>query len=834
MVRLLRLSPSALLLFLLSFLTFSLLQGQSISGYVQNESNEPIAFANIFIEELNSGTSTDENGYYFLNMDVGDYDVVFSALGYETRKLNIIVQDEPVVKNIWLKSSSLELNEIVVKAKKRDPAYEIIQKVIANRKNFLRQMRSSRSQVYIKALEELDNKKLTQKKKNEIIGLDGESMDPFEAATKEDQELLGKLNMIELELHLNYQAPNQYKEERTAYKAYGDDSGLFVPNLAETDFNFYRNLVNLKHVTEVPVISPISKTAILSYKYKLIEAIPEKGNLVYKIKVSPRKAGNSTCSGFLYINDQIWNINRLDLHFQKSGLRYHDAFQLKQQYQQLEDTLWIINRQEFIYQTKQGKSKTYKGSTVIKIRDFEPNYSFPEKFFGNEIAVTTQEAYERDTNYWRAARPEPLTLEQQKMVYLRDSIDAVHNSKEYLDSLEAIYNKITFTEVLYDGVGFRNHLKRQNVYLSSLASLIEFELIGGWRLGPYLSYFRRFKDEKVFFANGFVNVGLKNADVQGTSYTFFRYDPFRQGDITVRVGRAFYAINNFDAYLNQLKTSNFILNDRLDISHRIELFNGFFVFTRFDFSDRKSANRFDSRTFISDIINDDSEPIDFEPYQSFITDFRLIYTPKQRYMREPKRKVILGSKFPTFSVMYKKGWNGPFSSDIDFDYWEFKMEQDLIFGVLGNSKYTARMGKFFNTANLPFVDIRRFRQSDPYLYSDPLNSFQLLDTSLTASDWHFEVHHIHHFNGALINNIPFVKKLRIRAVAGGGFLWIRESNYRHEELFAGMERVFKIGKRRRLRLGVYGVIAESNKSGFDSGFKVSFDLIDTWKKEWSY
>lgn len=824
--------PNLYLLFLAlanSLPTFA----QNISGYVQNENNEPIPFVNIFVQELNSGTSTDENGYYFLNLEIGDYEIVISALGYETRSKNIIIGDDPLVENIWLQSSNVELNEIVVKASKRDPAYQIIQKVIANKKKFLKQVQSSRSVVYIKAIEELDQK-MKQKAAKEVVSLEGEAMDPFEVKNKEDQALLGKLNMIEMQLTLNYQYPGQYKEERTAYKAYGSKSGLFMPTFGETDFNFYHNLVYLKGITEVPIISPISKTAILSYKFKLIEAIPKNGQLVYKIKVTPRKAGNSTCSGYIYINDQIWNINRLDLSFQKGALKFYDAFQLKQNYQKIDSVLWIVNRQEFIYKTKLGRSKTYRGSTVVKYSNFENNYPFPEKFFGNELAITTKEAYERDSSYWKNTRPEPLTKEQQKMVYIRDSIEAVKNSKVYLDSIEADFNKITFGEVIFHGMGFRNHLKKQNIFVSSLANLIEFELIGGLRLGPYLSYFRRFESEKVLFTSGSFNIGLKNQDIQGHSNTFFRYDPFKLADINLRIGRSFHSINSFDAYLNQLKTSNYILNDRVDISHRIELLNGFYFFARADFSDRKSVEGYDSKTFINDWINDDSSPIAFENYQSFITDLRLIYTPKQKYMTEPNRKVVLGSDFPTFSIRYKKGWDGPFSSDIDFDYVDFNIEQDLILGMFGNSKYNIKAGKFFNTRDLRYVDLKRFRQSDPYLYSDPLQSFQLLDTSLIARNWFFEVHHIHHFNGALVNNIPLVKKLRVRVVAGGGFLWIKESAYRHEEIFAGLERVFKIGKRRRLRLGVYGVLSESNYSGLNTGLKFSFDIIDTWKKDWSF
>ena len=144
------------------------------------------------------------------------------------------------------------------------------------------------------------------------------------------------------------------------------------------------------------------------------------------------------------------------------------------------------------------------------------------------------------------------------------------------------------------------------------------------------------------------------------------------------------------------------------------------------------------------------------------------------------------------------------------------------------------MGKFINNRDLREVDIKRFRQSDPILYSDPLNSFQILDRALNTSDLFFEFHHIHHFNGALINNIPFVKKTKIRVVAGAGAMYLPSEDFRYQEAFAGLERTFKVGARRRLRLGVYGVVAESNQDRPDANFKVSFDIIDTWKKDWSF
>ncbi len=764
------------------------------------------------------------------------HQIIYSSIGYHPQIVNVLITDEMISKNIWLKPSSIELDQIVVKSKRKDPAYEIIQNVIDHKEAFLASVGSYRTEVYIKAAEDLEiipKSKAIKNKKVEQPDVSTTLEDPFAEAKKKKELELQRYNMIEAKLTLNHAPPDKVKEVRTAYKAYGNKAGLFIPRADEVNFNFYNNMVDLNGIVETPIISPISRTAILSYKYKLEEVFTENGAVIYKIKVTPRKKGNFTCEGHLYINDGIWNINRLDLFFDKGGLKFYDKFRLKQAYEQVEDSLWLATRQELIYETKQGNRKTFKGSTIIRYENFENNFVFPEKFFNNEVAVTTKEAYKRDSSYWNSTRPEPLTVKEQDMVTYRDSIEAKHNNPEYKDSVEAKFNKITFGEILYSGVGFRNYRKKKSLSISSLFNSIDFEVVGGFRLGSFIHQFKRWENGKMLWTSTSFDLGLTNKDFQGNGNVFFRYDPHRLADIHIRGGRSFYSINSDDAYLNQLKISNFILHDNFGGYHRIELFNGFYLKTGAYFSDRQSIEGYNSTSLLNRII-DETDPLQFENYQALISEVTVSYTPKQQYITEPTHKQVLGSRYPTFSLTHKKGWEGLFSSDIDFDYAEVEVAQDVIFGIFGNSKYTAKTGRFFNSNDLRYVDLKRFRQSDPFLYSDPLRSFQLLDSSLIATDWFFEVHHIHHFNGALINNIPLVKKLRVQVVAGVGALWIKESNYRHQEVFTGLERIFKLGARRRLRVGIYGVLAESNYTPASADFKISFDIIDTWKRDWSY
>lgn len=806
---------------------------QSISGFIVDENNKPVPFANILIQETGGGASADDQGRYYLTIDPGVYNLIISSVGYRATRAQVVVRDSPVTHDFRLTSSAVELEQIEIRVRRRDPAYEIMQKAIDRKDHYLSQVKSSRTKIYLRASEQMEvNNKAKEDDEAESLKAGEPPPDPFAEARKKEEARLAKINLVEMELVLNFRHPNQFKEERTAFKSYGSRSGLFIPIFHQTDFNFYHNLVDLKGISEIPMISPLSRTAILSYRFKLEQILKEGRQTVYKIRVTPRKSGDATAKGFVFINDSTWNINRLQLTLHKGGLRFYDDFTISQSYREVDEGLWIPQRQEFSYQTRFGR-KLFKGITLLAYSDFENDCEFAPRFFGNEVAITTSEAYKRDSSYWKSARPEPLEGDQKKVIEYRDSLEAVRTSKKYLDSLETAFNKVTLGEVLYHGIGFRSEEKKSFVRLSPLIGLVDFSVVGGWRIGPNAGYFKRFKNERIIWTGGALRIGLKNQDWQGNANFRTRYNPFRQGEVAFKLGREFSSINSFDAYLNQLRISNYIMRDYWDFFHRIELFNGFYISTDVGFSNRKSIEDYDATSIINEVI-DEVEPIKFEGYQALITNLRLAYTPQQKYMREPFQKVVLGSKYPTFLFNHKKGWDDILDSDIDFDYIDVGIDHSLLLGTLGNSRYTFTAGKFVNAEDLRYVDLKRFRQSDPYLYSNPMHSFQLLDTSLVATDLFLEAHYIHHFNGAMINNIPLVKKLKIRTVAGAGFMWISESNFRHEEIFGGIERIFKLGARRRLKIGLYGVLGQSNYFPPKTDWKISFDIIDTWKRDWSY
>jgi hypothetical protein len=212
----------------------------------------------------------------------------------------------------------------------------------------------------------------------------------------------------------------------------------------------------------------------------------------------------------------------------------------------------------------------------------------------------------------------------------------------------------------------------------------------------------------------------------------------------------------------------------------------------------------------------------------------LQYTPKQRYLREPKEKVILGSKWPTFYATLRKGIPNVLQSKVDFDYLEFGMEQQINLGLMGISRYTVKTGSFINKKKLEFIDYQFQRRGDPYLYMNPDEAFQSLDSSFPLFNRFYQGHFVHEFNGVFLNKIPLLKKLELREVGGAGFLIAPERNLRYAELFTGVERVFKwpFNPLNKFKIGAYVVGSVANQFSNPIRFKVGITTWDIQRNRW--
>lgn len=86
-----------------------------VSGVVRSLSGEPIEMVQVYVREASLGAITDEKGVYHLNLPVGEYELAFSHLNYESTVLQIVVKPGVnTIPDVKLKDNPVMLDGVVV------------------------------------------------------------------------------------------------------------------------------------------------------------------------------------------------------------------------------------------------------------------------------------------------------------------------------------------------------------------------------------------------------------------------------------------------------------------------------------------------------------------------------------------------------------------------------------------------------------------------------------------------------------------------------------------------------------------------------------------------
>lgn len=97
------------------FFSQSQVNKYTVSGTITDaSSNETLIGVNVIIPELQTGTITNEYGFYSLTLEEGTYEVTYSSLGFSSKTLTISL-NQNIRQDISLSESLESLDEIVIK-----------------------------------------------------------------------------------------------------------------------------------------------------------------------------------------------------------------------------------------------------------------------------------------------------------------------------------------------------------------------------------------------------------------------------------------------------------------------------------------------------------------------------------------------------------------------------------------------------------------------------------------------------------------------------------------------------------------------------------------------
>jgi hypothetical protein len=102
----------------LIFLNF--IVSAQVKGIVVDENSKPVSYVNIWVENENIGTTSEENGNFSITVADKNKYLIFSALGFETQKVKVSEADK-----VRMKGIAFQLDEVVISKSRSTVEIEI-------------------------------------------------------------------------------------------------------------------------------------------------------------------------------------------------------------------------------------------------------------------------------------------------------------------------------------------------------------------------------------------------------------------------------------------------------------------------------------------------------------------------------------------------------------------------------------------------------------------------------------------------------------------------------------------------------------------------------------
>ena len=766
-----------------------------LKGKITDSKGLPVPFASVYEKNTTAGTSANSEGEYQLKLNLGKHSMIFKAIGFkqETRELDL--QSDQFI-HVSLTEAVYELKDVIVRAYSEDPAYEVIRNAIKKRNYYLNEIEEYTAEVYIKGMQKL----LSAPKK-----FLGAKIDDMAKQIGLDSNRKGILYLSESESKLSYIKPGKYREVMISSKVSGSNRAFSFNRASDMGINFYQNLLEIDGLSARPFVSPISDNALFYYRYRLLGTSIENGQMINKIELIPKRDADPVFRGIIYIIEDSWRIHSADLYLTKeANIQFVDTLNVRQEFIPVNAKTWMPSSVRFDF-TGGFLGFKFGGYFIALYNNYDLNPGLnPEDF--KEVLNISKEVNKKDTAYWKQARPIPLTIEEQTDYVKKAVLATKRESKEYLDSLDRVNNKLKpLGFIIGSGYNPRNRFKKEYYQFSSLINSLFYNTVEGFGINYKVSYSKQIDSltNKFIRYSGKVRYGLSSENFYSS---FSAAIPLKSSRILFNAGSDVLDLSDQEG-INQLQNSfNSLLYER----NLLKLYEAKFLNLSYtkpigsiqtsistEWANRRSLQNtsdftirdLSRREFTSNnpFFPDSDLPL-FLENQAFTIKFRASYAFSNDYATYPSGKYYMPSKYPRLGLSYERGVNGIFGSDVDYSRISFDLtKSDIKLGLIGNSAFWLGAGKFLNTKNLYFIDYKHFIGTQTLGYTPRVNSFLYLDYyNFSTADQYVEAHFEHNFSGFLFNKLPLLRKLKLNELAGFNYLGTPVTNS-YSEFYFGLK-----------------------------------------------
>lgn len=742
-----------------------------ISGYVVDEQNVPVAYANVFFKGSTEGTITDENGKFYLE-STNTWDVVnVSFLGYDTLEITLTKKVNYDVRFI-LKEGASQLNEVVIitgkqsKKESENPAITILKKIWERkRKNGLRQFDQYQYTKYEKVEFDLNTIDSSLIKSKLFKGME------FVFDQVDTSKVTGKtyLPIFINESSSIVYGDNKLNKEKVDLKG-NKNSGFsnnqiiidFIGDLY-SEFDVYDNYLKF---FDKSFVSPISRTGINTYNYVLSDSAFVDNKWCYNIIYYPRRKNELTFKGDFWVNDTTFAIKEINMQASKSAnINWVKEIYIEQEFEVLNDSVFLIKRDYMMSDFSFNKKEKAKGVYGKRTTLFD-NYKFDipkeDKFYNADVFSFNEDVYNRDDAFWEKNRLESLNNDEKGVYKMLDTLKTVKKFKR-LYNLGSILASgyVEFSDINLDyGPIFSTfgYNEVEGIRLRT-GGRTYFGPNDVWRLEGFTAY--GLKDNKFKYGisgkwlldkrNRLIISGGNRRDIEqiGASLT----------NSTDVLGRSLASSAVFTTGPND-KLTNINLST---FAIEIEPFKNVVFRTSLSYRTLESA----SDTFSLDYYDPDSPTGIESEIKQYENAISVSYFPQRKMTGYGVERRNANDDYASLFAQVTRGNKSILNGDFNYTKVQFSYIQPWNVGGFGRLTTTVEAGKTFGEVPLGLLSVVPGNQS----YFSIYNTFSQLDYYEFVTDTYTSLHLEHNFNGRFFSRVPFLRKYNLREIVGIRGVW---------------------------------------------------------------
>lgn len=784
-----------ILLGLLCFETIaSMAQQYTLSGKITEAKGTAIPFSSVYVHTTTQGTSSNIDGQYKLSLPKGEIELLFSAVGYEDRKINLKISEHTTL-DVVLAPKIFTLNDVIIKSSTENRADEIVKKVIAKRNNLLNEVQAFSANVYTKAMQKI------HKAPRRFFGRD------VAAILELDSNRQGIIYLSETESKLDFRQYRKIKEVMISSKIAGDDKGFSFNKASDLMVNFYENTLFADQLSVRGFVSPVADHALSYYHYKLLGTNEENGKIISKIQVIPKRKHSPTFSGIIYIINNEWRLSAVNLSITKeNGMELIDTLNVTQQ---LVDVAGIYVPQSIQFSIA-GKllGFQFSGYVLGVFKNYNVQPTFNKNFFTKEILKIEKFSNRKDSLYWENHRSVPLTKEEFTNYLKKDSISKLKASQDYLDSVDQVKNHFNPLQVLVTPYIYYRSYSKKSVTFDPLVTSVFFNTIEGLGMKYAVTWRQGFDDGRYYSVKPEVRYGFANEHFNANVKAKYLYNPIKNATIAVGFGSEVANLNSQEqTNLLQNTINTLVFGKNVAKFYERRFFNieasrefapSFELKLYAEYANRKALTNSNFTNFGKNseftsnnpFAPNDENSLLFPRHKAFIVSGTLAYTVAQKYITRPDGRFYMESNYPRIEFNYKRGIKGVFGSEVDYDFISVELYQKkLQLGMLGKSSVLIGAGKFLTSEKLNYPDWKHFRANQSIVFNPDERYFQFLDFYIfNTTKQYFEAHFQHNFGSFFLSRIPLIRKLKLEEIIGTAYLSSPEKR-NYNEFYFGIKRL---------------------------------------------